>query len=124
MKRVNRVLFRGLIRSGALAALAAAWLLPVPFARSQEAPAGPLHPRPGVPPEQIPPAQQQKHAIRVRVNEVTAPVIVRDPKGEMVFDLRQDNFRVYDNGAEQKIDHFDVGGDPLSIVLVIESSSH
>ena len=72
----------------------------------------------------MPPAEQLKHAIRVRVNEVTAPVTVRDPKGEMVFDLTQENFRVYDNGAEQKIDHFDVGGDPLSIVLVIETSSH
>ena len=123
-KLVNRVLFRRLIRCGAAVALAATVLFAAPFARCQEAPAGPLHPRPGVPPEQIPPAEQQKHAIRVRVNEVTAPVIVRDPKGEMVFDLRQDNFRVYDNGAEQKIDHFDVGGDPLSIVLVIEASSH
>ena len=47
---------------------------------------------------------------------------VRDPKGEMVFDLTQQNFSVYDNGAEQKIDHFDVGGEPLSIVLVIETS--
>ena len=121
---MNRRLFRRLIRSGAVAAIAATLVLAAPFARCQEAPAGPLHPRPGVPPEQISPAEQQKHAIRVRVNEVTAPVIVRDPKGEMVFDLKQDNFRVYDNGAEQKIDHFDVGGDPLSIVLVIEASSH
>jgi VWFA-related protein len=31
---------------------------------------------------------------------------------------------VYDNGAEQKINHFDLGGDPLSIVLVAETSSH
>src|SRR5271169_3734168 len=113
-----------LFRGGAVAALAATVLFVVPFSWSQEAPAGPLHAKPGVQPEQLSPADQQKHAIRVRVNEVTAPVIVRDTKGEMVFDLRQDNFRVYDNGAEQKIDHFDVGGDPLSIVLVIEASSH
>lgn len=93
-------------------------------ARGQEAPAGPLHPKPGTQPEPMPPAEQLKHAIRVRVNEVTAPVTVRDPKGEMVFDLKQENFRVYDNGAEQKIDHFDMGGDPLSIVLVVEASSH
>src|ERR1700685_1743814 len=124
MKPVNRVLFRRLIRGGAVAALAGAVLMVAPIARCQEAPAGPLHPRPGVPTEQVPPTEQQKHAIRVRVNEVTAPVIVRNPHGEMVFDLKQDNFRVYDNGAEQKIDHFDVGGDPLSIVLVIEASSH
>jgi Ca-activated chloride channel homolog len=124
-KLVNRRLFQRLIRGGAGTALAATMLLVfVSVARCQEAPAGPLHPRPGVPPEQISPAEQQKHAIRVRVNEVTAPVIVRNPQGEMVFDLKQDNFRVYDNGAEQKIDHFDVGGDPLSIVLVIDASSH
>ena len=124
MERVNRMLFRRLFRVAAVAALAATVCFIAPFARCQEAPAGPLHPKPGAQPEQLSPADQQKHAIRVRVNEVTAPVIVRDPKGEMVFDLRQDNFRVYDNGAEQKIDHFDVGGDPLSIVLLIEASSH
>jgi VWFA-related protein len=72
----------------------------------------------------MPPAEQLKHAIRVRVNQVTTPVIVRDAAGEMVFDLKEPNFKVYDNGTEQKIDHFDVGGDPLSIVLVMDASSH
>ena len=105
-------------------ALATIVLCLAPPARCQETPPGPLHPNPNAKPEPMPPAEQLKHSIRSRVNEVTAPVTVRDPKGEMVFDLRQDNFRVYDNGAEQKIDHFDVGGDPLSIVLVFESSSH
>ena len=96
----------------------------VPSAWCQDAPAGPLHPKPGVPPEPMPPAEQLKHAIRVRVNQVTTPVIVRDTSGEMVLDLTEPNFKVYDNGTEQKIDHFDVGGDPLSIVLVMEASSH
>lgn len=105
-------------------ALATIVLCLPPPARCQETPPGPLHPNPNAKPEAMPPAEQLQHSIRSRVNEVTAPVTVRDPKGEMVFDLKQDNFRVYDNGAEQKIDHFDVGGDPLSIVLVIESSSH
>ena len=105
-------------------ALATIVLCLAPPARCQETPPGPLHPNPNAKPEAMPPAEQLQHSIRSRVNEVTAPVTVRDPKGEMVFDLKQDNFRVYDNGAEQKIDHFDVGGDPLSIVLVFESSSH
>ncbi len=95
-----------------------------PAARAQDAPAGPLHPKPGVQPEPMPPAEQLKHAIRVRVNQVTTPVIVRDPSGEMVFDLKEPDFKIYDNGTQQKIDHFDVGGDPLSIVLVMEASSH
>ncbi len=92
--------------------------------RAQEAPAGPIHPKPGAAPEPIPQSELAKQAIRVRVSEVTAPVTVRDASGEMVLDLLQDNFHVFDNGKEQKLDHFDVGGDPLSIVLLIESSGH
>jgi Ca-activated chloride channel family protein len=126
MEAVTRVLSRGSFPRLVIAGLALATIVLclAPPARCQETPPGPLHPNPNAKPEPMTPAEQLKHSIRSRVNEVTAPVTVRDLKGEMVFDLRQDNFRVYDNGAEQKIDHFDVGGDPLSIVLVIESSSH
>ena len=60
----------------------------------------------------------------MRVNEVIAPVTVTNHSGEMILDLSKDNFRVYDNGVQQKIEHFDLGGDPLSIVLAIETSSH
>ncbi len=88
-----------------------------------QAPAGPIHTKPGVQPADIAP-DQRKRMIRVRVNEVTAPVTVRDGTGEMVFDLTKDKFHVFDNGVEQKIEHFDLGGDPLSIVLVVEASSH
>jgi len=89
-----------------------------------QAPAGPLQQKPGASPEKLPTAEQQKHAIRVRVNEVIAPVTVTNHSGEMILDLSKDNFRVYDNGVQQKIEHFDLGGDPLSIVLAIETSSH
>jgi VWFA-related protein len=55
---------------------------------------------------------------------VTAPVVVRNPHtGDMILDLNQDDFRVLDNGVEQKINHFDLGGAPLSIVLVVQTSS-
>ena len=83
---------------------------------------GPIRVKPDAKPEV--PTGQQKNSIRVRVNEVTAPVTVRDTKGEMVLDLTQPNFHIFDNGVEQKIEQFDLGGDPLSIVLVIETSSH
>lgn len=96
-----------------------------PPARGQ-APAGPLPPKPGVAPEKVPPQQQAKRPapIRVRVNLVSMPVTVRDNKNELVFDLSANDFHVYDNGKEQKIEHFDLGGDPLSIVLLVETSSH
>lgn len=72
----------------------------------------------------MPSAEQQKRAIRVRVNEVVAPVTVTNHSGEMLLDLSKENFHVYDNGVAQEIEHFDLGGDPLSIVLAIETSSH
>ena len=104
------------------ALLGLVFLMCVPSALAQVAPPGPLTPVPGVQPEQPPPGKQ-KPSIRVRVNEVTAPVAVLDRSGEMVFNLTQKDFRVFDNGAEQKIEHFDLGGDALSIVLAVETSS-
>jgi VWFA-related protein len=90
-----------------------------------QAPPGPLQQKPGAPPDKGPTAaEQQKNAIRVRVNEVIAPVTVTNHTGEMILDLSKDNFRVYDNGVQQKIEHFDLGGDPLSVVLAVETSSH
>lgn len=91
----------------------------------QGAPAGPIHPNPSARPEQPPSAELQKRAIRTRVTEVTAPVTVRDPHtGEMILTLNKSDFHVYDNGVEQKVNHFDLGGGSLSIALVVETSSH
>ena len=89
-----------------------------------QAPAGPLEPRPGVKPEAPPPRPAAKGTIRVRVNEVTAPVTVLNAKGDVVMDLEKKDFHIFDNDLEQPIDHWDLGGDPLSIVLVVETSSH
>jgi len=41
----------------------------------------------------------------------------------MVNDLDAKDFRITDKGVEQKISHFDLGGDPLSLVILIETSS-
>ena len=41
----------------------------------------------------------------------------------MVHNLEVKDFRVTDNGVEQKISHFDLGSEPLSIVIVVETSS-
>ena len=53
-----------------------------------------------------------------------APVTVFDKQGAPVLDLTQNDFHVFDNGAEQTIDHWDMGGDPLAVALVLETSSH
>ncbi len=83
-----------------------------------QAPTGPLPPKPGVPVQQPP-----KNEIKVQVALVTTPVTVRDSRGDMVHNLDAKDFRVTDNGAAQKISHFDLGGDPISLVILLETSS-
>lgn len=57
------------------------------------------------------------------MNEVIVPVTVTDEKGELVLDLTEKDFHVFDNGVEQKINHWDLGGDQLAVALVIETST-
>jgi VWFA-related protein len=90
-----------------------------------QAPAGPMAPKPGAKAEKAPSREaKQKGPIRVRVNLVSTPVTVRDSKGELVFNLVEKDFKIFDNGREQRIQHFDLGGDLLSVVFVVETSSH
>jgi VWFA-related protein len=86
---------------------------------SGQAPAGPITPQPGVT-VQIAPAAS---TIKLRSILVNTPVTVRDASGEMVHTLEAKDFRITDNGVEQKITHFDLGGDPISLVVVVETSS-
>jgi VWFA-related protein len=102
------------------AVFAAAMMLVCAQAWAQSPP-GPIK-QPAGTNSQAAPAKQ-KEPIRVRVELVSAPVVVRNEKGEIVMDLEQSNFRLFDNGTEQKIDHFDMGSDPLSVVLLVETST-
>ncbi len=85
-------------------------------ARAQ-APVGPLPPKPGAEVQQPP-----KDRIRVQVALVNTPVTVRDASGNMVHNLEAHDFQVTDNGVSQKITHFDLGGDPLSLLILAETS--
>lgn len=91
-------------------------MLGAAFAAAQ-APEGPMVPRPGVE------AQQAPKPIRVRTVLVDAPVTVRDANGKMVHHLQESEFKLTDNGVEQKITHFDLGSAPISLVVVVERSS-
>jgi len=100
--------------------VAAIALALMPACAAAQAPPGPLPPKPGAPIQKVP---VDKDAIRLRVDVVTAPVVVRDEKGEMVEDLDLKDFHLFDNGVEQVVDNFDMGADPISVVLLIENSS-
>jgi Ca-activated chloride channel family protein len=53
-----------------------------------------------------PATQSQPPVIRTQVNEVIVPVTVTDEKGKFVTDLDKDDFRVFDEGKEQRIQFF------------------
>jgi len=91
-------------------------LVSVPFALHAQAPEGPMAPQPGV-------VIQGPPRIKVQTVLVNTPVTVRNEKGEMVHDLEESDFRITDNGVPQKITHFNLGGDPISLVVVVETSS-
>jgi VWFA-related protein len=106
MKKLWRMAMLGLLVSGM-------------FAGRQiraQAPEGPMTPQPGV-------AIQQAPAIKVQTILVNTPVTVRNAKGEMVNNLEESDFLLTDNGLPQKIDHFELGGDAISLVVVVETSS-
>ena len=105
--RIRLAVFAGVVAMAAVVS---------PRARAQ-APDGPMIPQPGVP------IQKGPAAIKIRSVLVNTPVTVRNEKGEMVHNLEESDFRVSDNGALQKITHFNLGGDPISLVVVVETSS-
>jgi VWFA-related protein len=96
-----------------IGAMASIWPL------AAQSPTGPIAPQAGVAVQQ-PPAQAK---IGVSVALVNTPVTVRDSKGQMINTLDAKDFRVTDNGVPQHVLHFDMGGDPLSLVVLVETSS-
>jgi VWFA-related protein len=111
------------MRKPALLARSRAVLMGASFVFVQGAPAqaptGPITPQPGTTVQQAP-AQTK---IVTRVSLVNTPVTVRDASGHMVHSLDAKDFQITDNGVPQQITHFDLGGDPLSLVFLVETST-
>jgi VWFA-related protein len=85
-----------------------------------QAPSGPIPPKPGVAVQQAP---KDMPKVKVQVTLVNTPVTVRDARGGMVHNLEQRDFQITDNGVAQQISHFDLGGDPISLVILLETSA-
>lgn len=61
--------------------------------------------------------------LRVQVSLVHLYATVRNKHGELVTNLTKDNFKVYENGVEQKIAYFNLSKNlPLTIALLIDTS--
>ncbi len=93
--------------------LAAAPIAPqsTPAAQSPPVPQNPVPPTPQAP---------SNGGIRTTVELVVVPVTVKDSRGGLVSDLRQDEFRVLEDGVEQRISVFSVEAVPLSAVVLVD----
>jgi VWFA-related protein len=57
----------------------------------------------------------------VNSNLVILPVTVKDHSGELVPDLHRDEFRIFEDNVEQRIDVFTAEAFPLSMVILIDN---
>jgi Ca-activated chloride channel homolog len=78
-------------------------------------------PKPAVP-GQAPEGAPPKATIRVDTNLVLVPVNVSDPLNRFVTGLERTDFRVFEDGLEQKITSFGNEDAPLSVGIVFDTS--
>jgi VWFA-related protein len=105
------------LRSAALQALV---LLTITYPAAGQSSAGPVSPPAGQPIQQ---PQSPQTSIRVKVDLVSMPAVVHNSKGALVLDLDKKDFRIFDDGVEQRLEDFEIGGAPISLAIVVETSS-
>jgi VWFA-related protein len=86
-------------------------------ALSAAAPATPQNPPPAQPQD----PESTQAVIRRRVDLVVVPVTVRDSQGRAVYDLRREEFRIFEDGEEQEIVLFSAEAFPLSVIILIDN---
>jgi len=76
-----------------------------------------------LPSRQPPPPRLSDAQAKITVNTslVVLPVTVKDHSGNLVPDLRRDEFRVFEDNVEQNIDVFTAEAFPLSMVILIDN---
>ena len=80
---------------------------------------------PGAAPSAAPESAQQEGqepVFEIEIEEVTVPVTVTNSEGEFATELNAGDFRVFDNGKEQRILEFESSWEPISMVVVVETS--
>jgi len=115
--RKTALLLPALLLSGFAAFLAAqSAQQPTPQGATQSPPAQPA-PRSA---SAVPQSEAQSK-ISVNSNLVILPVTVKDRAGNLVPDLRRDEFRVFEDNVEQKIDVFTAEAFPLSMIILVDN---
>jgi VWFA-related protein len=69
-----------------------------------------------------PPVSEEDEIVRVETNLVTMPVSVIDREGRFISGLQQNDFRIYENGVEQKVGYFQSVEQPFTVILMLDVS--
>jgi VWFA-related protein len=67
-------------------------------------------------------AQTPDHAIRVTSQIVPVTCGVFNADGSAITDLKRSDFRIYEDGVEQRLSYFQMSSEPASVALVIDAS--
>lgn len=78
-----------------------------------------LPPPPPLPQEPI----EDDEEIVINTNLVTFPVSVLDRNGRFISGLQQKDFKIFENGVEQKIEIFNSVEQPFTVVLLLDMSN-
>ncbi|MEQ1604308.1 MAG: VWA domain-containing protein [Pyrinomonadaceae bacterium] len=76
--------------------------------------------KPTANPTATPPEDDE--VIRVETNLVTMPVSVLDRDGRFISGLQQRDFKIFEDGVEQKLDYFQSVEQPFTVILLIDVS--
>ena len=68
------------------------------------------------------PRESPQNVIRVNVNLVLVDATVKNKAGQIMVDLKQENFELHEDGTPQKIEIFSRDEIPLDVVLVLDLS--
>ncbi len=104
-------------RMAAAAMVLAAMVTGAGQSRSQSQPKASLESR-----EQAESLFHQEPQIRVTTNLTLVEATVKDKRGTVLDGLTKDDFRVFEDGAEQKIAHFSRDEIPLAVAMVLDLS--
>jgi VWFA-related protein len=88
----------------------------IPRKRAEDAP-----PPPPVAPKKV--EDIPDYSLKVNVPLVNVDVLVTTKDGQFVPGLKQDNFRVLEDGVPQNVTHFSVSKAPITAVLLVEFAS-
>jgi VWFA-related protein len=88
----------------------------IPRKKAEDAP-----PPPPVAPKKV--EDIPDYSLKVNVPLVNVDVLVTTKDGQFVPGLKQDNFRVLEDGVQQNVTHFSVSKAPITAVLLVEFAS-